>query len=610
MVRLGRVLLVGVGVAAALAGLARHGVGRVEAEERTALYAWQQDEPRGSITTLKVTSRETVVDVTVTDKDGKPVHGLTKADFTVKEDGKVQPIRGFEEFGKAAPAAAKVLPKLPPNVYTNLQPPPASGATNILLLDFANSASPLSLSVDGAGDTLARSLAAQKLAKQDAMKYVATMPPGTRVIVLGLSNSLRTLQGATSDPELLAAAISTMEYNMAGGAGVYEQWCSQTETRARVTMEALQQIAADASAIKGKKNLLWFSVGLPWLTDPSARAKCLPDYFNDMLKSYGLLTAAQIAVYPIDVRGVPTMPDAFVTSMGRLWANVYLLAGTALTKAQEDFMQTTADEQLAMESIAEATGGAAYYNSNDLASLIAKAVDKGANYYTLTYVPPGTKYDYAHHSINVKVDQPGLHLVYRESYDAVDPATIKPPPGLTLATTLPTSGPVDMRLAMGRAMPTSQQILFDVGVESSTEVVKTTDPQGSILGTLDPVVKVKLKDKPLIRYNFNYAIPARQIAFSAGPNGTHNGSLELDIAVYDADAKLVTGLSQTVKMPLSDDKYRQFIQGPFRISQQIDLPAGQFFVRIGILDRTSNKVGTLELPLTVAKGSGAVTAGR
>ena len=30
------------------------------------------------------------------------------------------------------------MPKLPPNVYTNLQPPPASSAVNILLLDFVN----------------------------------------------------------------------------------------------------------------------------------------------------------------------------------------------------------------------------------------------------------------------------------------------------------------------------------------------------------------------------------------------------------------------------------------------------------------------------------------
>ena len=151
MARLGRVVLVGVGVAAVLAGLARHGVRRVEAEERTAFYAWQQDEPVISAPTIKAYSRETVVDVTVTDAKGNPVHGLKQSDFTVKEDGKVQPIKSFEEFGTAAPAVAKELPKLPPNVYTNLQPPPASSAINILLLDFVNTAAVPSVTLKVAG---------------------------------------------------------------------------------------------------------------------------------------------------------------------------------------------------------------------------------------------------------------------------------------------------------------------------------------------------------------------------------------------------------------------------------------------------------------------------
>jgi VWFA-related protein len=547
-----------------------------------------------SVPTIKVTARETVVDVTVTDAKGNPVHGLTRADFIVKEDGKAQPIRSFNEFGSEAVPAAE---KLPPNTYSNLQPAAASGAVNILLLDFANAASPLSPSIGGAEDALGRSLAAQKLAKQDAMKYVATMPPGTKVIVLGLSKALRTLQGATTDPALLSAAIDTMDTNMERGAGFYEEWCSQTETHARVTMESLDQIAADASAMKGKKNLLWFSVGMPWLTDPSARAKCLPSYFNDMLKTYGLLAAAQISVYPIDVRGVQTMPNAFVTSEGTLWANVPSLPPPAYINAQQDFQQTTAEEQLAMESIAEATGGAAYYNSNDLAGLIAQAVDKGGNYYTLTYAPPGTKYDWGHHSIKVSVDQPGLHLVYRESYDAVDPATIKPVPGLTLATTAPEAADGNMRAAMSRSMPISSQIIFDVRVEPSTVAVKAGDPP--VMGTLD----TRFKDKPLARYAFSTSISAGQLAYSNGPNATHNGSVELDIAAYDADAKLVTGLSQTITMSLNDTTVAN--KEPLNFSQQLDLPAGQLFVRVGVLDKTANKVGTLEIPLKVEKGLAA-----
>jgi len=77
------------------------------------------------------------------------------------------------------------------------------------------------------------------------------------------------------------------------------------------------------------------------------------------------------------------------------------------------------------------------------------------------------------------------------------------------------------------------------------------------------------------------------------------------LAVYDGgpfgSGKLVTGLSQAVAMPLSEAQFQSFTHGPFHFLQQLDLPSGQLFVRIGILDRTSNKIGTLEIPLTVPR---------
>ena len=552
--------------------------------------------PRPPTATLQVYARETIVDVTITDAKGNPVHGLKKEDFTVKEDGKPQPIRGFHEYGIQPPQAPP--PKLPPNVYTNLQPPPASSAVNIFLVDFLNIAAMPGFDIPGAGDVQSRAIAAQNAVKREAKKYVASMPPGTRVIVLGLSNNLRTLQGSTSDPALLSASIDTLDYNAEGRVSTYEMFCALAHMRTRMTLESLNQIAADASAIKGKKNLLWFSVGIPWITDPSARAECLPDYFPDLLKTYGLLTAAQIAVYPIDARGVPTvMPDTFITSTGRLWQETSRLPAKPYSDAQMDWATTTAEQQLAMESWAEATGGAAFYNSNDLAGLITKAVDTGSDYYTLTYAPPGQKYNWAHHNIKVVVvDQPDLHLVYRQTYDAVDPATIKPLPGLTLATAPPeTTGPVAMRLAMGRAMPTSSDILFDVQVQPSDEPAKPSDPP--VFGALD----VNLKAKPLTRYGFQYVLPGRQIVFTTAPNGTRKGTLEFDIAAYDTQGKLVTSLGQSINLPLTADQARQLAKGPFRFFQQLDLPPGQLFLRIGVLDRTSNKVGTLEIPVTIPK---------
>ena len=48
--------------------------------------------------TIQVYSREVVVDVEVMDANGRPVHGLTQADITVRENGKEQAVRSFAEY--------------------------------------------------------------------------------------------------------------------------------------------------------------------------------------------------------------------------------------------------------------------------------------------------------------------------------------------------------------------------------------------------------------------------------------------------------------------------------------------------------------------------------
>lgn len=146
---------------------------------------------------------------------------------------------------------------------------------------------------------------------------------------------------------------------------------------------------------------------------------------------------------------------------------------------------------------------------------INKAVQTGSDFYTLSYVPPGSEYDGRHHTIKLEVDKPGLHLTYRDAYYAEDPSKMSPTRGLTLGANAPAT-PIDMRAAMGRAMPTSTDILFDLQVEPSTLPPNPADPPGAILGTLNP----KLKDKPLVRYSFQYAIPASQIDFSAAPTAS------------------------------------------------------------------------------------------
>ena len=134
--RIGPRVLVVVCLIAGLAGFAATSTSRGQAKAGPSPI--QQTTPQTSSGTLKVSSRLTLVDITVTDSKGQPVHGLTQADFTVKEDGKPQPVKSFQEFGRGdapsdKPAAAPAALKLPPNFYINFRhAPPTTTSVNIL----------------------------------------------------------------------------------------------------------------------------------------------------------------------------------------------------------------------------------------------------------------------------------------------------------------------------------------------------------------------------------------------------------------------------------------------------------------------------------------------
>jgi VWFA-related protein len=505
--------------------------------------------PQSSAPTLHVTARETIIDVVATDASGEFVHGLTQSDFTVLEDGKPQPLRSFTEVG-ASPV--EPMRELPPNTYTSRQPSAPSSAVNILLLDLENEAP-----IDNTNNRqVSASLGLQRRVKDAAKLAVAEMPEGTRIAVLAMTNNLRIVQSFTADRALLTAAIDALPYDTDGNG---DKGCIQSTSRNYSVLESLDRIAVDSAAIKGRKNLIWFTVGIPAITDPNERPACLPDFTTGLSHTYDMLMASQVSVYPVDVTGVGLLGPA----------------------------------QLSEQAVAEATGGVAYSESNDIATAVGKAIENGANYYSVSYVPPNTTFNGNYHKIEVRLDRPGVTLTYRKGYYADDTTKMKMPPGLTFSTTPPPALKGNMKAPMSRGLATSSDLVFDVYVEPSTVAPKPNDPP--VLGTLDP----RLLHKRLSRYSFQYSVPIRQIEFKDGKKGAHDAQLEFDIAVYDKNDTLLTGLNQTVKMTLNDKTVAS--QEPVQISQQIDLPPGPLFVRVGVLDKISNKVGTLELPLTVSK---------
>ena len=76
---------------------------------------------------------------------------------------------------------------------------------------------------------------------------------------------------------------------------------------------------------------------------------------------------------------------------------------SAFTNDLMKFNQSQAQEHTTMEQMASDTGGHAFYNTNGLASAVAKAIDAGSNYYTLTYTPTDHNWNGSYRNIHVEL---------------------------------------------------------------------------------------------------------------------------------------------------------------------------------------------------------------
>jgi VWFA-related protein len=541
---------------------------------------------------LQVFTRETIVDVTVTDDQGNHVRGLKRSDFTVREDGNPQPLRSFKET-RLDPTATPAPPRLAPGTYTSAQTTPAAGPVSVLLIDSLNSP-PL-------GPKYSEFVVT---AQHEIEHYINAMPQGTQVAIFSLSfRGLHLLQGFTADRDLLSHAMDTNFLVLANDGRPFARGPYDN-------LDALNQIAAYVAPIKGRKNLLWLAPGIPVLLlrdGGLSWSSGAPDlnYIHRVMDTFELFTAEQIAVSPVDTRGVKKN-----------------ILGAAP----------------AMQAVADDTGGVAYLASNDIKGEIAKAIDNSSDYYTLSYVPPPHTSAGHAHEITVIVSRPGLHLVYRKGYND------EPPPPNVLP-----AGPSLMKASMEGQGPPIAQLRFNVSIQTPTgplvlpsaskpdsapaipdPFADSDDPFAfansfAPLATKTPLAKQApvanpapapqtsaanepitpglhpVSSKQKTRYTFLYSVPPSQIAFISKPDGTRTGALEFDVAAYDEFGHLINGLSQTMHMPLTAGEYTEFIETPFQFSQQLDLPPGAATLHVGILDTTSSRVGTLELQIAVPK---------
>jgi VWFA-related protein len=554
-----------------------------------------------------------VVDVIVTDSHQNPVHNLTMADFILKEDGHQQTIKSFEEHAAdQTPSATQPPPKRDPGTFTNEFDIPSNGPLNLILLDHLNTHQ-----VD------------QSKSLDQVAQYLKTAPVNARFAILTLtSTQMYLVQGFTTDHDLLLSALSSKKAassfpvyftaptasSPTGPSGSNPATIAKLEARRQLTLDSLNQLGRYLGQLPGRKNLLWFASSFPISILPNGEEpeSTRAGYVDEFRETVNLLAHNQVAVYPIDSRGLTTEP-LFTSSNANTGGGGR--SNPVVPSQPTTFYTNAADRRAAMEDIANATGGQAFGNSNDLKQAASRAVEGGSNYYTIAYTPSSDKWKGQYRKIQIELARKGLSLAYRRGYYATDPnapveqskaaAEQKEAKGEAKSDT-PEPAPYSaMQSAMVYGGPEPTQILFETIVRPSIAAEESAPYPHN-----QPSVAAK---GPYRRYNVHYKAHLDDIHCNPTPQGPLYCAVEFVTCVYNADGLLintqVNDIKEMVKPDFFASVHRTGNKPEFQYKQEISVPVkGDYYLRVGVHDLLTNHVGAVELPVSSVSNMPPLTA--
>jgi VWFA-related protein len=511
-----------------------------------------------------------VLDVVALDDHGRPASDLRQDDLVVLEDGKPQQVRQFEKRMAASASLSQPDSPLAPNEYRNM-PAQLPNAVNVVLLDMLNT------------DTRD-----QGEARRHLISFLRAIPKGRQVALYGLDTKLHLIQNFTGDSDTLIAAAeralnakqSVLRQSDAQKNGDGE-WVSdirsaafnadtaerianflkntetiKTDQRVGLTLASLQQIARSLAGVPGRKNLIWLSSGFPLSLEETLESHTTTGMVSEPTRNYieaverttAALAEAQIAVYPVDAQGVIIGGvDASVSGRGTFDLD---RTGTIGDVTSEQTVQYSAVHE-SMNLLAKNTGGQAFYNGNDLKGAIGHSMDLGSSYYILAYTPTDTDWNGKLRKIEVKAPGKKLKLFYRRSY---------------------------------YALPDKHYPL----AELERMLVTSMDPEIADSTMLSVDVKLSPGTKGANSVMLECALDRSQFQFIGGDQKQKVAMLDLAIESWDKHGKPSGRFGQSLKIQESDAAARRVA---FR--QELVLRPNTNSLRIGVLDRSSGRIGTV-----------------
>jgi VWFA-related protein len=500
--------------------------------------------------TFRAGARLVQVDVVVVHNKNGAVAGLQKSDFTILDEGKPQPITVFAvtTASRQSGEAFAPLPAGSVSNQRNRKGEPLSTAT-ILLIDRLNT--PVN---------------DQFYANQKIIKFLQSRGAGDRLGIYVLGNGIRVVQELTDDPDRLDRAVKTLKPQDArrfsadnitadaSGDAVTDAMIADSisrmqqfavDDRVRAVREAMLAIARHLAKVPGRKNLIWVSGSFPLII---VKPHEVIDYSKDVDAAARALNDANVAVYPVDARGLIGTPagNAETGPSGR--PNCYtqgICVGADMLGGGPTGLDT-------MNTLAGLTGGLAFYNTNGIEDSIRKATDDAEITYTLGFAPTDDSFDDKFHKLLVKVNRKGVDVRFRKGYFA-----LKPPPE-----------------------PSSQETVAQLlrSPLDATAVGITADAKRN-------------RDQPG-RLDARIIIDIRSLQLEH-KDGVASGAV--DISLYAEGAKSVFALTRRFEIP--DSQFAAVLQSGVEIPASLDSASEARDLHIVVQDKATGAAGSVRVAL-------------
>lgn len=506
--------------------------------------------------TLHVTARLVQVNVIVQDKDGNPVTGLTKNDFTLMDKGQPQRISLFTELAsRVSPAPAA------PNVFSNRLEQNSGGPTavTVILLDAVN--------------TNFRDIA---YAREQVLKFVRQAQPQDEIaIYLHTIEKLYVLHDFTNDKATLirvmggvkrekgstdAAIQSADAANVRLNKQLNDAFAESNrfykgtpEDRADTTYQGMKFIANRVVNIPGHKNLVWVSGSFPLQRGfgNAVGGRSQRQDFSPTLSAIAqVLSNANVSVYPVDARGL-IGPNVMSVVSGRT-TNV---SAAAPPRGPFDTMNW----------LAEGTGGRAFYNSNDISGSIRKSIDDSRDSYVLGYYPDHNSWDGKFREVKVTVNRPKVQLRYRSGY---------------FATPLGGNDSQSTKQLMSDVLRSPLQMI-DLGLDVQATPIDTAGPRQ---------IRAQIR------------VDGTQLHFE--PNGNRwTDSLEVLWVELTADGRIVGRGGNTLGLKPPKGGYDEILAKGLNFTERVSVKNEAVEVRLVVRDIGSGAIGSVNIPVSQVFGT-------